>query len=123
MHRFIPFLLNHRGHQHADDPDTCETYDHPEHDEPRGGFICDRPCQGGEDVDEFQGRISQQEGVVNAIPGLPVARMGNKADLECFQTNVSVTSEVWQRGWFIRAALELSIFKIKTLTGAGETAA
>lgn len=36
---------------------------------------------------------------------------------------MSVTCQVWQRGWFIRVALELSIFKIKTLTGAGETAA
>lgn len=90
----LPPLLDQRGHQQVDDPHACQPYDHPERNEPRGGVVRDGSGQGGQDFQEFQGGIGQQEGAVDAMPGLSVRRIRNEADLEGFQTDASVKSRV-----------------------------
>lgn len=96
----LPPLLDQRGHQQVDDPHACQPYDHPERDEPRGGVVRDGSGQGWEDFEEFQGGIGQQEGAVDAMPGLSVRRIRNEPDLERL-SDKSVRQESGLAAWMV----------------------
>lgn len=66
----VPFLLDDWRAQQVDDAQGHQAHDHAEGNEPRLRLVAERRLQGGDDVHEVQCLVGQQEGTVEATPGL-----------------------------------------------------
>lgn len=73
-----PFPADHRRCQQHHDASAHYSHDHSKHDEPRRRGGVHRRRQRGDDTDELQSTVTQQEGTVDAVPGLPVGKVKKK---------------------------------------------
>lgn len=73
-----PFPADHRRCQQHHDASAHYSHDHSKHDEPRRRGGVHRRRQRRDDTDELQSTVTQQEGTVDAVPGLPVGKVKKK---------------------------------------------